>query len=74
MSVLGTVAVYIKSESGDSYLFCFEKESVSDINEELIYLMDDFSPIGDYEVAGNDPIFTEQVNETLKNIYKKSWE
>lgn len=74
MLVKGTVAVYMKSESGDNYLYCFENVSLEDIAKELREDMDWFRPLCDYKTTGNNEDFVSGVKTLLETIYEESWE
>lgn len=74
MIKVGTAAVYLKSESGDSYLYCFEEETIIFIAEKLRGDMEMFCPLCEYKVAGNDKTFVEYVENVMSQIYDESWE
>lgn len=71
---LGTAALYLKSESGDSYLYCFEEETIIYIDRKLRDDMEMFSPLCEYKVAGSDEEFVEYVKNVMSEIYDESWE
>lgn len=70
----GTVAVYVKSESGDSYLYCFEDETIIYIAEQMRENLEMFCPICDWKIAGKDKDFLEYVDNVMSQIYEESWE
>ncbi|BBC78188.1 Hypothetical protein KNT65_gp140 [Escherichia phage EcS1] len=70
------VAVYIKSESGDSYLYSFEdSQSLDSIHSKLSENLDYFSPIADWTIAVSENSEYEEsdVEETIREIYSLSW-
>lgn len=74
MSKVGTIAVYLKSESADSYLYCFENTSVEDIAKELREDMEWFCPLCEWKTRGSDEYFVSEVDDLLEKIYDESWE
>lgn len=74
MSKTGTVAVYIKSESGDNSLYCFENKCVEDITKELTDNLEMFCPICDWITAGNNEDFVSDVDTFMKTLVNLSWE
>lgn len=73
MIKVGTSAVYLRSESGDSYLYCFETTTVEHIAEQLRENMEMFCPLCDYKVAGSDKDFVSDVKNLMSEIYDESW-
>lgn len=73
MIKVGTVAVYLKSESGDDYLYCFEEETIIYIAEKLRSDLEMFCPLCEYKIAGNDKAFVEYVEHVMSQIYDESW-
>jgi hypothetical protein len=71
---VGTVAVYLKSESGDSYLYCFENTTLIDIAASLREDLEWFCPLCEWKTAGNDKSFVEKVENVMSQIYEESWE
>lgn len=71
---VGTVAVYLKSESGDDYLYCFEEETMIYIAAKLREDMEMFCPLCEYKVAGNDKAFVKYIENIMSQIYEESWE
>ncbi len=47
----GTVAIYLRSESCDSYLHLFEEKTVTEIGEFLRSEMEMFQPLSNYMVT-----------------------
>lgn len=69
----GTVAVYLESESCDSYLHLFEQKTVTEIGEFLRSQMEMFEPLSDYTVTSHDKDFESEVYELMKEISTESW-
>lgn len=74
MSKQGTVAVYIRSESGDGYLYCFENQSVEDIEIQLMENMEMFYPICEVVTDGSNEDFVSDVDIMLGRVYDASWD
>lgn len=74
MSKLGTVAVYIKSESCDQYLYCFENVSVKDISKTLNDEIEMFCPIYEWLTSGTNDDFVEDVDNFMSDLSARSWE
>lgn len=74
MNKRGTIAVYVKSESGDEYLYCYENMFVEDIEKNLRDDLEMFCPICTYMTAGNNEDFVSDVDTLMEVIYKDSWE
>lgn len=73
MSKQGTVAVYIKSESGDGYLYCFENQSAEDIESKLMDDMEMFYPICEVVTDGSNEDFVSDVDTALARVRESSW-
>ena len=71
---IGTVAVSIRSESGDRYLYCFENKHVEDIAKELKENLEMFCPICEWDTAGDNEDFVSEVDTFMYELYDKSWE
>lgn len=74
MSKIGTVAVYIRSESGDRSLYCFENKYLEDISRELREDLEMLSPICEWETTGNNEDFVSDVETFMDTLYNLSWE
>lgn len=70
-----SVAVFVKSESGDGYLYSFgDGESFEDIRDELESNYDYFCPLCEHYVAtshGTKPSLESRVEEFLIEMYKR---
>lgn len=73
-SKLGTVAVWVRSESGDAYLYCFENKHVEDIAKELTEDLEMFCPMCEWKTAGDNEDFVSDVDTFMYDLYDKSWE
>lgn len=70
----GTVAIYLESESCDSYLHLFKDKNIEEIREFLHSQMEMFSPLSDYAVASDDGDFKSKISALMQEILAKSWE
>ena len=70
----GTIAVLIKSESADYYLYCFENDYLQDIEEYLTDNLDMYSPICHWMTNGPNEDFVSGVDTILEKLTDLSWE
>lgn len=72
-----SIAVFVKSESADSYLYSFnDNESVDDIRNRLSTDLEMFTPISDWMVDGSfdcDEDMIEEVESILQRLREISW-
>lgn len=72
-----SIAVFVKSESADSYLYSFnDNESVDDIRNRLSTDLEMFTPIGDWMVDGSfdcDEDMIEEVESLMQRLREISW-
>lgn len=72
-----SIAVFVKSESADSYLYSFnDNESVDDIRNRLSTDLEMFTPIADWMVAGSfdcDEDMIEEVESLMQRLREISW-
>jgi hypothetical protein len=72
-----SVAIYVKSESGDSYLYSFENtETAADIRAKMLDNIEMFEPIADCRVSIGKctPANVQQeVDLIMDEIYDLSW-
>ncbi|YP_010844009.1 hypothetical protein PP427_gp153 [Salmonella phage KM16] len=72
-----SVAIYVKSESMDAYLYSFgDGESEEAIKDELESQMEMFSPICDYMISissGTSPSVETRLEEFMQELFNKSW-
>ncbi|ASJ79356.1 hypothetical protein SHP1_034 [Salmonella phage SHP1] len=73
-----SIAIYIKSESCDSYLYSYDTgTSEEKIKEDLESDLDMFRPISDYMVQISDsesPSSENRLQIIMQDIFKQSWE
>ncbi|AHI61033.1 hypothetical protein CG98_gp130 [Enterobacter phage PG7] len=72
-----SIAVFVKSESADSYLYSFnDKESVDDIRNRLSTDLEMFTPISDWMVEGSfdcDEDTIEEAESIMQRLREISW-
>lgn len=72
-----SIAVFVKSESADSYLYSFnDNESVDDIRNRLSTDLEMFTPISDWIVEGSfdcDEDMIEEVESIMQRLREISW-
>lgn len=72
-----SIAVFVKSESADSYLYSFnDNESVDDIRNRLSTDLEMFTPISDWMVDGSfncDEDMIEDVESIMSRLREISW-
>lgn len=72
-----SIAVFVKSESADSYLYSFnDNESVDDIRNRLATDLEMFTPISDWMVEGSfdsDEDMIEEVESIMQRLREISW-
>ncbi|USL85618.1 hypothetical protein [Enterobacter phage fGh-Ecl01] len=72
-----SIAVFVKSESADSYLYSFnDNESVDDIRNRLSTDLEMFTPISDWMVDGSfdcDEDMIEEVESIMQRLREISW-
>lgn len=72
-----SIAVFVKSESADSYLYSFnDNESVDDIRNRLSTNLEMFTPISDWMVEGSfdcDEDMIEEVESIMQRLREISW-
>lgn len=72
-----SIAVFVKSESADSYLYSFnDNESVDDIRNRLSTDLEMFTPISDWIVDGSfdcDEDMIEEVESIMQRLREISW-
>lgn len=72
-----SIAVFVKSESADSYLYSFnDNESVDDIRNRLSTDLEMFTPISDWMVDGSfdcDEDMIEEVESIMQRLHEISW-
>ena len=72
-----SIAVFVKSESADSYLYSFnDNESVDDIRNRLATDLEMFTPISDWMVEGSfdcDEDMIEEVESLMQRLREISW-
>lgn len=72
-----SIAIYIKSESCDSYLYTYDKDvSEEQIKDDLVMDLDLFRPIADYKLAFSDserPDKETRIEEFMSELMTKSW-
>lgn len=72
-----SIAVFVKSESADSYLYSFnDNESVDDIRNRLSTDLEMFTPISDWMVQGSfdcDEDMIEDVESIMSRLREISW-
>lgn len=72
-----SIAVFVKSESADSYLYSFnDNESVDDISNRLSTDLEMFTPISDWMVDGSfdcDEDMIEEVESLMQRLREISW-
>uniref|UniRef100_A0AB38Z3K6 Uncharacterized protein n=1 Tax=Escherichia phage fDHCT2 TaxID=3075956 RepID=A0AB38Z3K6_9CAUD len=72
-----SIAIYIKSESCDSYLYSYDTgTSEEKIKEDLESDMDMFCPIGDYMLQVSDsesPSSENRLQIIMQDIFNQSW-
>lgn len=72
-----SIAVFVKSESADSYLYSFnDNESVDDIRNRLSTDLEMFTPISDWIVNGSfdcDEDMIEEVESIMNRLREISW-
>jgi hypothetical protein len=72
-----SIAVFVKSESADSYLYSFnDNESVDDIRNRLSTDLETFTPISDWMVEGSfdcDEDMIEDVESIMSRLREISW-
>ena len=72
-----SVAIYVKSESMDAYLYSFcDGESEEAIKDELENQLEMFSPICDYMISissGTSPSVETRLEEFMQELFNKSW-
>ncbi|WFG78563.1 hypothetical protein VIPECLOM01_00131 [Enterobacter phage vB_VIPECLOM01] len=72
-----SIAVFVKSESADSYLYSFnDNESVDDIRNRLSTDLEMFTPISDWMVEGSfdcDEDMIEEVESIMQRLREISW-
>ncbi|ULA52633.1 hypothetical protein [Enterobacter phage vB-EclM_KMB20] len=72
-----SIAVFVKSESADSYLYSFnDNESVDDIRNRLSTDLEMFTPISDWMVEGSfdcDEDMIEEVESLMQRLREISW-
>ncbi|AVR55312.1 hypothetical protein PSH1140_107 [Enterobacter phage myPSH1140] len=72
-----SIAVFVKSESADSYLYSFnDNESVDDIRNRLSTDLEMFTPISDWMVDGSfdcDEDMIEEVESLMQRLREISW-
>lgn len=72
-----SIAIYVKSESGDSYLYTYDKDVPEDkIKDDLDTDLDMFCPIADYKLAVSDsesPSKETRIEEFMSELTDKSW-
>ncbi|ADB81630.1 hypothetical protein CC31p134 [Enterobacter phage CC31] len=72
-----SIAVFVKSESADSYLYSFnDNESVDDIRNRLSTGLEMFTPISDWMVEGSfdsDEDMIEEVESIMQRLREISW-
>lgn len=73
-----SIAIYIKSESCDSYLYSYDTgTSEEKIKEDLESDLDMFRPISDYMVQISDsesPSLENRLEFLMSDIFNQSWE
>ncbi|EAA6275587.1 hypothetical protein DQ003_12595 [Salmonella enterica subsp. enterica] len=73
-----SIAIYIKSESCDSYLYSYDTgTSEEKIKEDLESDLDMFRPISDYMVQISDsesPSKETRIEEFMSELMSKSWD
>lgn len=73
-----SIAIYIKSESCDSYLYTYDKDvSEEKIKDDLNMDLDLFSPIADYKLAvsnSESPSKETRIEEFMSELMAKSWD
>lgn len=73
-----SIAIYIKSESCDSYLYSYDTgTSEEKIKEDLESDLDMFRPISDYMVQISDsesPSKETRIEEFMSELMAKSWD
>ena len=73
-----SIAIYIKSESCDSYLYSYDTgTSEEKIKEDLESDLDMFRPISDYMLQVSDsesPSSENRLQIIMQDIFKQSWE
>lgn len=72
-----SIAVFVKSESADSYLYSFnDNESVDDIRNRLATDLEMFTPISDWMVEGSfdcDEDMIKEVESIMQRLREISW-
>ncbi|QQG32296.1 hypothetical protein CkP1_0133 [Citrobacter phage CkP1] len=72
-----SVAVFVKSESGDYYLYSFgDNESEEQIKEQLEDNLSYFSPICEWMVSTSDdtsPSVETRMTEFMNELFDRSW-
>ncbi|URQ04199.1 hypothetical protein vBEclMUFV01_231 [Enterobacter phage vB_EclM-UFV01] len=72
-----SIAVFVKSESADSYLYSFnDNESVDDIRNRLSTDLEMFTPISDWMVTGSfdcEEDTIEEVESLIERLREISW-
>lgn len=72
-----SIAVFVKSESADSYLYSFnDNESVDDIRNRLSTDLEMFSPLSEWLVEGSfdsDEDQIEEVESICHRLHEISW-
>ncbi|AIZ01908.1 hypothetical protein VR5_121 [Escherichia phage vb_EcoM-VR5] len=73
-----SIAIYIKSESCDSYLYSYDKGTPEvEIKDDLEIDLDLLRPISEYRVQTSDsesPSTETRIEIIMAEIFKKSWE
>ncbi len=64
------IAMYIKSESGDSYVELFVNDTVEVVKEKLSEGMEWYCPVGEYQVTFDDNT-TEEEQKQIRNVIRK---
>lgn len=72
-----SIAIYIKSESCDSYLYSYDTGTTEEkIKEDLESDLDMFRPISDYMVQVSDsesPSLENRLEFLMSDIFNQSW-
>ena len=73
-----SIAIYIKSESCDSYLYSYDKGTPEvEIKDDLEIDLDLLRPISEYRVqtsSSESPSTETRIEIIMAEIFKKSWE
>ena len=72
-----SVAVYVKSESGDNYVYSFSStETLLDIKTRLMNDIEMFQPLAEYEVSvsrNESEDMLSSVEDLMQYVFEQSW-